>query len=483
MNKIMRSLSIRAKLTLWYLGVLTTALLVFGLLSFGALRYALLQVKQATLKHREQRLMLFLEQNQKKQNPIPLTEQLHSYTLIAHEGNLFQIRELDGSLLFPHDAASADWLAPAALGCSKRSFGDRSVEGQTLTVMCHVTVLNGRPVRLYIGSSLEEESFILSSYRKALLILLPCMLGIAAVGGYFLSRRALRPVDHMTTAALGIGIGNLSARLPLPSARDELWALANVWNQLLDRLEGAVTRLSEFSADASHDLRTSITVILATAQLSLHRRRSEQEYRDDLNRIVGECRTASTLLDALLSLARSDNFVHEVAFQRINVTEFVLAGCRRVEDLAESSGIVLDWSVPATEFFIQGDELLLQRLLGILLDNAIKYTPEHGEIRVEVSSTVAHVLLTVCDTGIGMTEDVRQHVFDRFYQADLRERKNQAGSGLGLSIARWIAEAHRAELTVESTPMRGSTFQIRFPASAPMTPAVLMRADHAMTLQ
>lgn len=483
MRKITRSLSVRANLTLWYLGVLTIALLLFGLLSFGALRYALLQVKHATLRHREQRLMLFLEQNQKKQTPTPLAEQLHSYTLIAHEGNLFQIRELDGSLLFPLDAASADWLAPAALGCSERSFGDRAVEGQTVTVMCHVTVLNGLPVRLYIGSSLEEEGFILSSYLKALLILLPCMLGIAAVGGYFLSRRALRPVDHMTNAALGIGIGNLSARLPLPLARDELWSLANVWNQLLDRLEGAVTRLSEFSADASHDLRTSITVILATAQLSLHRRRSEEEYRDDLNRIVAECRTASTLLDALLSLARSDNFVYEVAFQSINVTELVLAGCRRVEDLAESSGIVLDWRLPPTEFFIQGDELLLQRLLGILLDNAIKYTPEHGEILVEVGSTVSHVLLTVRDTGIGMTEDVRQHVFDRFYQADLRERKNQAGSGLGLSIARWIAEAHRAELTVESTLMRGSTFQIRFPASATMSPAVPMRADHTMTFQ
>src|SRR5271165_3501988 len=151
MRNIMRSLSVRAKLTLWYLAVLTTALLLFGLLSLGALRYALLQVKHATLKHREQRLLLFLEQNQKKQNPTPLAEQLHNYAVIAHEGNLFQIRALDGSLIFPLDAASADWLAPAPFGCSKRSFGDRSVEGQAVTVMCHVTVFNGRPVRLYIG--------------------------------------------------------------------------------------------------------------------------------------------------------------------------------------------------------------------------------------------------------------------------------------------------------------------------------------------
>jgi signal transduction histidine kinase len=274
----------------------------------------------------------------------------------------------------------------------------------------------------------------------------------------------------MTRAALGIGISNLSERLPVPSAKDEIQHLAVAWNQLLARLDTAVSRLSQFSADASHDLRTSITVMLATAQLSLHRHRSEQEYRDDLSKIVTECRTASTLLDALLALAQSDNFVHEVAFKKIDLCDLVVSGCRRVEDLAESSGIMLDWHLPNEPVHIEGDELLLQRLLGILLDNAIRYTPEHGEIRAEVSLTKRDAFVTVRDTGIGMSEDVRQRVFDRFYQADLRERKTKAGNGLGLSIGRWIADAHGADLTVESTPLRGSIFQIRFPVSTDARP-------------
>src|SRR6202012_250931 len=141
---------------------------------------------------------------------------------------------------------------------------------------------------------------------------------------------------------------------------------AIAWNQLLGRLQKAVSRLTEFTADASHDLRTSITVILATAELSLRRQRSAAEYRGDLERIVDECRTASTLLDALLSLARSDNFVHEFAFRRINAAELVVTACRRVEDLAESNGIILDWRLPDDDLFIDGDELLLLRLLGIL---------------------------------------------------------------------------------------------------------------------
>jgi signal transduction histidine kinase len=252
----------------------------------------------------------------------------------------------------------------------------------------------------------------------------------------------------------------------MPRAKDEIQELAIAWNQLLARLEAAVSRLSQFSADASHDLRTSITVILATAQLSLHRRRSEEEYREDLSKIVTECRTASTLLDALLALAQSDNFVHEVAFKEINLCELLVSGCRRVEDLAEASDIMLDWYLPAEPAFIQGDELLLQRLLGILLDNAIRYTPAHGEIRAEVILAPDGAVVTVRDTGVGMSEDVRQHVFDRFYQADLRERKTQAGNGLGLSIGRWIADAHGAALTVESQEGRGSVFQIRFPISS-----------------
>jgi heavy metal sensor kinase len=468
---MMQALSIRARLTLWYLAVTFTALLFFGLLSLGALRYTLLKLKRESIVRREQRLSSYLEQNRLKRPSLPLSDQLQDYALISHEGNFFQIRDLSGGLVFPLQPTSAAWLQQEPWRCSGTTFENLTVEGNPMTVMCDITSLDGRQVRLYIGSSLEDDDHILKSFRNAILFMLPCLLGLAATTGYFLSKQAMRPVDRMTKAAVSIGIGNLSSRLPVPLARDELHALAIAWNQLLDRLEGAVARLSKFSADSSHDLRTSITVILGTAQLSLRRRRSEDEYRSDLDKIVGECRTASTLLDALLSLARSDNFVHEVAFKRIAVGEMVIGGCRRVEDLAESSGILLDWRLPAEELFVQGDELLLQRLFGILLDNAIKYTPESGQIIVEVASKQNEVIVSVRDTGIGMTEEVREHVFDRYYQAELRERKTQAGSGLGLAIAHWIAEAHRAELSVKSSPMQGSEFQIRFPVLAAGTPA------------
>ena len=133
--------------------------------------------------------------------------------------------------------------------------------------------------------------------------------------------------------------------------------------------------------------------------------------------------------------------------------------------MAESRGLMLDWYLPERPVYIEGDELLLQRLLGILIDNSIKFTPAEGEIRVELSIQNSGAIIVVKDTGIGISKDICDQVFNRFYQADLRERKTQAGSGLGLAIARWIADAHRAELTVNSTPMKGSAFQIRFPVA------------------
>lgn len=457
-----RSLPIRAKLTLWYLLLTFAGALLFGILSYGVMFYALIQEKTTHLAGREHRLVRLLHDNRADHVRATLDEQLANFALVTHEGDLFEIRRRDGSLLFPVNTRSAPRIPDVPSDCPKRSYKLTRINGQLAVVMCHTISLEGHIMTLHVGGIMGEELNILKTYRDALLFLLPCILLVSCISGYFLSRRAMEPVDRMTKAAVNIGIGNLSARLPVPQARDEVQQLAEAWNQLLGRLEAAVSRLSRFSADVSHDLRTSITVMLGTAQLSLRQQRSAQEHRDDLERIVTECRTASTLLDALLSLARSDNFMQEVSFQKIELCELAVNGCRRVEDLAEASGILLDWVLPESPVFIYGDRQLLDRLFGILLDNAIKFTPQSGEIHAEVSMDNGDAVLAVRDTGIGMSREVREKIFDRFYQADLRERKTQAGCGLGLSIARWIAEAHRAELTVESAPLQGSVFRIRF---------------------
>lgn len=461
----MLRLSIRARLTVWYLLVTFAGVLLFGVLSYGVMRYALLEEKKTHLLGREQRLIRLINENPTASGSAELSQLLANYALVTHEGNMFELRRPDGSAFFPAPSPRAQEIAAFDATCADHVFRRQRWKAEPTLVLCHQINLRGQALILYQGGSLTEEYDILCIYRNALLFLLPGLLILSSLCGYFLSKSAMDPVDRMTKAAIGIGIGNLGERLPVPETKDEVQQLAEAWNKLLGRLEDSVKRLSQFSADVSHDIRTSITIMLATSQLALSRERGVEEYREDLTRIAAECQTAASLLDALLSLVQSSNFIHEVSLQRVDLCELTIRGCARVEDLAEAKGILLDWDVSDEPVFIDGNDLLVSRLLGILLDNAIKYTPAEGEIRAEVRVRNNEAQILVRDTGVGISQAARERIFERFYQADLRERKTQSGCGLGLSIARWIADAHRAHITLESSPDSGSTFTVHFPTA------------------
>jgi signal transduction histidine kinase len=479
---MIKQLPIRAKLTLWYLLATFAAVVLFGLISCGVLYYALLKEKKTHLLGREERLVRLIEDNRAKNISMPLVPQLRNYALVTHEGNLFLLRREDGSVFFAAAPGNDRWQqVPAADGCRELHYAVLRLHNGLTMVQCHRIQLDGMALQLNVGSSLDEEMEILHSYLVALLFVLPVLLLLSSLCGYFLSRRAMGPVERLTRAALEIGIGELSARVPVPAPRDEVRQLAEAWNQLLERLEAAVNRLSQFSADVSHDLRTSITIMLATTELALQREQSEQESRETLKRIVEECCTAATLLDALLSVVRSKNFIHEASFERLDLNVLVLNSCRRVEDLAESKEVLLDWGLCADPVWIDGNALLLNRLLGIFLDNALKYTPAQGEIRAEVFVRNALPGIRVRDTGVGIALPQQEKIFERFYQADLRERQPRGGNGLGLSIARWIAEAHQATIRLESAPQAGSCFEILFPEPAERKVAAKEYAEPVQT--
>src|ERR1700761_40869 len=197
----MRPFSIRAKLTLWYLLVTFAGALLFGITSYGVLHYALLEEKKTHLNGREVRLMRLLDENRAQHVTASLEEQLTNYALVTHEGNLFQLRQLDGSLLFPADTSpstlSTSWASSGSSNCSQRSYYPVRLDSSQALVLCHAIVLNGKEVRLYLGGMLDEEMDILRIYRDALLFLLPGLLILSSFCGYFLSRRAMKPVDRM----------------------------------------------------------------------------------------------------------------------------------------------------------------------------------------------------------------------------------------------------------------------------------------------
>jgi heavy metal sensor kinase len=293
---------------------------------------------------------------------------------------------------------------------------------------------------------------------------LPLVLVLSMLGGYMLSARALKPVDRMTRTAVEIGITNLSKRIPVETTDDEIQRLAEAWNDLLARLEGSVARQQQFTSDASHDLRTSIGVILATGQLILRHQRTEDEYRDAIATMVSECDSTSHLLDDLLLLARGDALATKVEQLPVNIATLVKDTAQRATGLASAKAQRIEVHSYSEPVFVLGDSKLLRRLLSILIDNAVRYTPVGGAIYISLARQADNsVRLSVQDNGVGIPAQHLSKIFDRFYRADAVRNRNSGGSGLGLAIAKWITTLHSAEISVMSAPNDGSTFTVRFP--------------------
>ena len=287
-----------------------------------------------------------------------------------------------------------------------------------------------------------------------------------------MSRRALAPVDAITSTARSIGERSLSRRLASLKTRDELERLVETFNQMMDRLETAFKRITQFTADASHELRTPTAIIRTTAELSLRRDRDKAEYREALGQILEEAKRTGILIDNLMTLARMDSGAERVAFSQVDIASVVGEASLASQPLALSKQIQLVREIPETPILVNGDGHALRRLFLILIDNAVKYTPAGGRVFIRLDTNGNDAIAQVQDTGIGISQEDLPVIFERFYRAD-KARSRETGAGLGLSIARWIAEAHRAEILVESVVGQGSTFEVRIPLHQEIRGSVL----------
>ena len=233
---------------------------------------------------------------------------------------------------------------------------------------------------------------------------------------------------------------------------------------MLARLETAVKRLSQFTADASHELRTPIALIRTTAELTLRRERTPQTYREALRQIVAESERTARLIEDLLLLARADAGLPALPLERLELTPLVRDVCEQGQILAQARQLEISTEVPDEPVYVEANDPALRRLLLLLVDNAVKYTPAGGRITVSLDHDLHGATLAVRDTGIGIPDSALPHVFERFYRADESRNRDAGGAGLGLSIAKWIAERHNASLEAESVVGQGSTFRVRFRA-------------------
>jgi signal transduction histidine kinase len=293
--------------------------------------------------------------------------------------------------------------------------------------------------------------------------LIPGLLALAGVGGYWISRRALRPVDRITAAAESISIHNLGGQLSVPGSGDELQRLSETLNRMLARLNESVQRISQFTADASHELRAPVSIIRTTAELATQSERSGAESREDMTTILAEAERVTKLIDGLLLLARADAGEDGLDRELTDLPTLLRQAVGQCRALAQEKRIQLR-SVPGGQpVAVMGDAEAMRRLFFILIDNAVKYTPEGGQIDVQLEATDKRAVVSVTDTGIGIAETDLPYIFDRFWRADKVRSRGTGGAGLGLSIARWISERHQWSIHAAAMPGGGTRFTVMIP--------------------
>ena len=332
----------------------------------------------------------------------------------------------------------------------------------------HLITENSRIVKSGVLLGYLQVSYDMRSEYHFLKVLFACMavadlLGVAfsVFVGILLSRRALRPIDRLTGAARRIGAGDLGQRVEVGTAGDELSRLAATFNKMIERLQQSFEKQNRFVSDASHELRTPIAVIKGYADLIGQWAKDDPKVLEEsVAAIRKEATDMAGLVEELLFLARGDS-----GALKLRKEELSLSGL--LEEIAEESRLIapghpFECSVQK-DFSLFADRKLLKQALRALVDNAVKYTPENGKIRLEAEKAEHRAVLRVRDSGIGIPESEQPKLFDRFYRVDKDRSREKGGSGLGLSIVKWIAEAHGGEARIEESSEKGTSVVIELP--------------------
>jgi heavy metal sensor kinase len=396
------------------------------------------------------------------------------FTDSTPEGNLIYVYDERGTLAHPAALNPSDFPWNAMNRDPGDRFANVAYHRRSYRVLTRNIMLGPRQITIRVAGQLEDNRQLLARFQLGLESATPALLIVSALCGYFLSRRALAPVDRLTAAVRSITIGNLSGRLPIRSTGDELQRLAETCNDMLARLENAVSRINRFTADASHELRSPLAFIRTVTEYALRHHRLDEETSQVFEDILAESQEAGRLLEDMLMLARADAGRLEVALEPLDLSEVLGEVCEKARALADAKHQTLH-QPPSAErpILIPGDRSSLRRLFWTLLDNAVKYTPEGGDIDVEVRLQGPRVYVRVKDSGIGIPRDKLPRIFERFFRVDA-SRGQAEGTGLGLAIAKWIADAHQASISAQSGEGEGTVFEVVFQALVPQPSAPMI---------
>ena len=470
--------SVRLRPTLWYVGVLSLILVAFGITVYILVErtlyervdthlYSTLDAISASLKH------------QGEAGEVGTEAAARAFQDLQRPSLAIAIFDGQGKMLAERPAADGTHVRLSASGIAsgqatifyslpeQNSESDDSCRG----IVRLVQTPSRATYKVVVNQSLEPVTDQLDLLQDILYLAVPGTLILAGIGGWFLARRSLQPVATMSLRAQRISAENLDERLPISNPRDELGRLATAFNELLARLSKSFAQQRQFMADASHELRTPLSVIRTTSSVTLDRKdRAESEYREALTIIEQQAQRLSRIVEDMFLLARADASHPSLQFTDFYLDELVAETTRAAAVLATQKTIdLVQPSLPEAPF--RGDEGILRQMIWNLLDNAIKFTPRGGAIRVALLCRDNEYVITVADTGGGIVPEIQPHIFERFYRADQARSvtTHDGGAGLGLPIARWIAQIHGGRLELRASTETGSTFEVVLPLAPKIT--------------
>lgn len=457
--------SIRFRLTAWYFCSLAVILGLFASAAWFAMGSSMLKAVDHDLRLRIADVRKFID-HELATSPKDLIEDFGEHAALGLGGGLMEVRDTAGRVLYRSARLGTTRLGPDNVAVAAIAYATSRANGSKLRSAAQAMETGGQRFTILVAEPLHEFEESREDFEAILLMLAAASLLLAAAGGFWLSGRALAPVDRITNEARRISISNLQTRLEPPAAKDELQRLVLTLNEMLERIESAVKRMVQFTADASHELRAPLTLIHTAAEFSLRRERTREELLDAMRKIVRESGRTAQMVDDLLLLARADSRGEDAILTPIDMSASIRQAAEQAVILAEPKSIRVTTEIADGPVMVEGDEQALSRLWLILLDNAVKYTNAGGRIRFDLMVTDVYAEASITDTGVGIGPEELPHIFYRFWRADKVRSRSMGGAGLGLSIAQWIVERHNGTIEVRSKTGEGSQFVTRIPLSS-----------------
>lgn len=463
--------SIRFRLTAWYAGLLTVVIVALGALLFIHLKSYLENTLLETQARRARQISDTLVANAASTGEAYVARQVAALYDPERSDRFIRITGRDGRLVYVSGIPNSQAFDPAAVPAAPASApGDfRRKEpvagGSALLIAAVRTGAGGTAYMVEVGTSAAPVETLFHHLLLLLGLGLPIVAVLAASGGYLLIRWTLRPVDQIAVKAEQITQHSLSERLPVPGTGDELESLSIALNRMITRLDDAFLNSKRFVADASHELRTPLTILRGELESMIGEGGVPEPHRERMGGLLEEVERLSMIVERLFALSRLDAGEAQSEWIRFDLAELATTTSGQMTLLAEDRRIAVACDA-GSPVMVDGDRSRLKQVVVNLLDNAIKYTPEGGAVRLRVFAAQGLAVLEVIDTGVGIAPEDLPRVFNRFFRVNQTRSQHPDGAGLGLAIVQSICNANRGEIEVESVPGKGSCFRVKLPLAA-----------------